>query len=134
MFFTVKSDITIHQNGSPQSPKHETEAEPDVVIAEPEPQPTPAERVSEITDTPTDQEPVKKHKEKPHGFGKLFKKKGAHKAESEKAEIREKENEISSEDQMDASQLLSDPPQVRARFLFILYSLQCILININMSF
>ncbi|XP_027866808.1 breast carcinoma-amplified sequence 1 isoform X3 [Xiphophorus couchianus] len=108
----VKSDITVHQNGKLQSPKLETKAEPDNVTAEPEPEPAPAESVSETTDSPpTDTEPVKKRKEKSHGFGKLFKKKDR-KAE-EKTEVQEKEK-ISSEEQVDASQLHIEPQQETA--------------------
>ncbi|XP_023190245.1 proteoglycan 4-like isoform X4 [Xiphophorus maculatus] len=108
----VKSDITVHQNGKLQSPKLETKAEPDNVTVEPEPEPAPAESVSETTDsTPTDTEPVKKRKEKSHGFGKLFKKKDR-KAE-EKTEVQEKEK-ISSEEQVDASQLHIEPQQETA--------------------
>lgn len=120
LFFTVKSDITVHQNGKLQSPKLETKAEPDNVTAEPEPEPAPAESVSETTDSPpTDTEPVKKRKEKSHGFGKLFKKKDR-KAE-EKTEVQEKEK-ISSEEQVDASQLHIEPQQVSARVLYFVFT------------
>lgn len=120
LFFTVKSDITVHQNGKLQSPKLETKAEPDNVTAEPEPEPAPAESVSETTDSPpTDTEPVKKRKEKRHGFGKLFKKKDR-KAE-EKTEVQEKEK-ISSEEQVDASQLHIEPQQVSARVLYFVFT------------
>ncbi|XP_015224802.1 PREDICTED: uncharacterized protein LOC107081103, partial [Cyprinodon variegatus] len=107
-----KSDITVHQNGKPQTPTLETEAEAESVIVEPDPQPAPAEGVSEFTDAPpADKESVKKHKEKTHGFGKLFKKKAARKAEEGKDEDGEKEDEASSKDQLDGSQVLTDPPQ-----------------------
>ncbi|KAM4571348.1 breast carcinoma-amplified sequence 1 isoform 1-T1 [Fundulus diaphanus] len=110
----VKSDITVHQNGELPSPKLETEAEPDNVTVEPDAQPAPAEDASEVPDTPANKEPVKKRKEKNHGFSKLFKKKADRKADDEKAEVREKENEIPSKDQLDASQLLTDVQQETA--------------------
>ncbi|XP_016536558.1 breast carcinoma-amplified sequence 1 [Poecilia formosa] len=108
----VKSDITVHQNGKLQSPKLETKAEANNVTAEPEPEPAPAESVSETTDSPpANTEPVKKRKEKSHGFGKLFKKKD--RKADEKTEVREKEK-ISSEEQVDASQLRIEPQQETA--------------------
>ncbi|MEQ2271038.1 hypothetical protein XENORESO_020512, partial [Xenotaenia resolanae] len=110
----VESDITVHQNGELQSPKHETKAETDNVIVEPDPQPAPAEGVSEIPDTLTDKESIKNRKEKNHTFGKLFKKKADRKADSKKAEVQEKENELSSEDLVDAGQLLIVPQQETA--------------------
>ncbi|MED6244762.1 hypothetical protein ATANTOWER_023617 [Ataeniobius toweri] len=89
----VESDITVHQN---------------------DPQPAPAEGVSEIPDTLTDKESIKNRKEKNHTFGKLFKKKADRKADSKKAEVQEKENELSSEDLVDAGQLLIVPQQETA--------------------
>ncbi|XP_054912955.1 breast carcinoma-amplified sequence 1 isoform X2 [Poeciliopsis prolifica] len=108
----VKSDVTVHQNGKLQSPKLETKAELDNVTPEPELEPAPTESVSETTDSPpTDTEPVKKHKEKSHGFGKFFKKKD--RKVEEKTEVLEKET-ISSEEQLDASQLHIEPQQETA--------------------
>ncbi|XP_017274712.1 breast carcinoma-amplified sequence 1 isoform X7 [Kryptolebias marmoratus] len=122
----VQSNITVHQNGEPQSSKPTTETT-DSVTVEPDAQPVIAQDVSElldvaseildvaseITETIPNKEQAKKGKEpKRHIFGKLFKKKSDRAADEEKA--KEKENQSSNEDQVDVSQTPPNPEQETA--------------------
>lgn len=116
--FAVKSDITVHQNGEPQSSEPPTETSSGTVV-EPNDQTATTQEVSEIldmaseiTEVTSSVEQFKKGKEsKRRVFGKLFKKKSDRPADDEM--VKEKEKQSSNEDQLDVGQVLPDPQKVR---------------------
>ncbi|XP_041860830.1 breast carcinoma-amplified sequence 1 isoform X4 [Melanotaenia boesemani] len=105
----VESNITVHQNGKPQSSNHPTNPnEPATVKSDA--QKDNSQVILEIT---SKKEEVKKSKEeKGRSLGKLFKKKADRRAHGE--ESGEKGKETSGEDQVDVNQFSTDAQQETA--------------------
>ncbi|XP_041860828.1 breast carcinoma-amplified sequence 1 isoform X2 [Melanotaenia boesemani] len=106
---TDESNITVHQNGKPQSSNHPTNPnEPATVKSDA--QKDNSQVILEIT---SKKEEVKKSKEeKGRSLGKLFKKKADRRAHGE--ESGEKGKETSGEDQVDVNQFSTDAQQETA--------------------
>jgi len=112
VFFAVKTDNPVHQNGEPIPLNLATESS-DCVVVESDTRSVSVQVISEIPETNNKKEETSKE-EKVNRFGKLFKKKD-HKPDGER--VQEKEKKTSNEDQVDKSHFPTDPQQVSALLL-----------------